>query len=124
LVQNTSGDSFDLYYGLFMFNKNSLEMLERLDLAFEDLRKQLIAHLHDVVRNHSFEDVAKVQTLQKNSNYAVAKNAQNGSAIVLSSKNQRYSFFKSLLYSQFCLVHYCHVSTNNLICSLWYTRLS
>jgi prephenate dehydrogenase len=124
LVQNTSGDSFDLYYGLFMFNKNSLEMLERLDLAFEDLRKQLIARLHDVVRNHSFEDVAKVQTLQKNSNYAVAKNAQNGSAIVLSSKNQRYSFFKSLLYSQFCLVHYCHVSTNNLICSLWYTHLS
>ncbi|KAL4321067.1 hypothetical protein AHAS_Ahas14G0073400 [Arachis hypogaea] len=49
LVENTAGDSFDLYYGLFMFNKNSLEMLEKLDLAFEDLRKQLIARLHHVL---------------------------------------------------------------------------
>ncbi|RYQ99637.1 hypothetical protein Ahy_B07g087600 [Arachis hypogaea] len=39
LVENTAGDSFDLYFGLFMFNKNSLEMLEKLDLAFVDLRK-------------------------------------------------------------------------------------
>ncbi|XP_045786606.1 arogenate dehydrogenase 1, chloroplastic [Trifolium pratense] len=91
LVENTCGDSFDLYYGLFMYNKNSLEMLERLDLAFEDLRKQLIARLHDVVRNQLFEDVAKVQTLQDNNHFAVAKYAQNGngSAIVLSSNNQR-----------------------------------
>lgn len=93
LVQNTSGDSFDLYYGLFMFNKNSLEMLERLDLAFEDLRKQLIARLHDVVRNQLFENAGKVQNLQDTNNYAVAQYAQNGSAIVLSSKNQRCSFF-------------------------------
>ncbi|KAL4293125.1 Arogenate dehydrogenase 1 [Arachis hypogaea] len=56
LVENTAGDSFDLYYGLFMFNKNSLEMLEKLDLAFEDLRKQLIARLHHVVRNQLMED--------------------------------------------------------------------
>ncbi|KAL4299427.1 hypothetical protein AHAS_Ahas17G0099800 [Arachis hypogaea] len=41
LMENTTGDSFDLYFGLFMFNKNSLEMLEKLDLAFVDLRKQL-----------------------------------------------------------------------------------
>ncbi|MCI47092.1 arogenate dehydrogenase 1 chloroplastic-like [Trifolium medium] len=53
-------------------------MLERLDMAFEDLMKQLIARLHDVVRNQLFEDVAKVQTLQDNSNYAMAKYAQNG----------------------------------------------
>ncbi|GAU11923.1 hypothetical protein TSUD_195470 [Trifolium subterraneum] len=93
LVENTCGDSFDLYYGLFMFNKNSLEMLERLDLAFEDLRKQLIARLHDVVRNQLFEDAANVQTLQDNSNYAVAKYGQNGngSAIVLSSSNNQRS---------------------------------
>ncbi|XLT00800.1 hypothetical protein HN51_050151 [Arachis hypogaea] len=51
LVENTAGDSFDLYFGLFMFNKNSLEMLEKLDLAFLDLRKQAIARLHHVVRN-------------------------------------------------------------------------
>ncbi|KAJ0043936.1 hypothetical protein Pint_19240 [Pistacia integerrima] len=34
LVKNTKGDSFDLYYGLFMYNQNSLEQLERLDMAF------------------------------------------------------------------------------------------
>lgn len=89
LVENTSGDSFDLYYGLFMFNKNSLEMLERLDLAFEDLRKQLIAHLHDVVRKQLFEDAVKVQSLGADNNHVVRKHGQNGSAIVLSSKNQR-----------------------------------
>ncbi|XP_012573499.1 arogenate dehydrogenase 1, chloroplastic-like [Cicer arietinum] len=89
LVQNTCRDSFDLYYGLFMFNKNSLEMLERLDLAFEDLRKQLIARLHDAVTKQSFESAVKVQTLQDNYNYEVTNHTQNGSAIVLSSRNQR-----------------------------------
>lgn len=54
LVENTSGDSFDLYYGLFMYNRNVLEMLERLDLAFEDLRKQLFGRLHEVVRKQLF----------------------------------------------------------------------
>ncbi|QHN91823.1 Arogenate dehydrogenase 1 [Arachis hypogaea] len=42
LVENTAGDSFDLYFGLFMFNKNSLEMLEKLDLAFVDLRNHAL----------------------------------------------------------------------------------
>ncbi|KAF8388447.1 hypothetical protein HHK36_027119 [Tetracentron sinense] len=49
LVENTSGDSFDLYYGLFMYNKNAMEQLERLDMAFESLKKQLFGHLHDVL---------------------------------------------------------------------------
>ncbi|KAJ1385865.1 Pyrroline-5-carboxylate reductase, catalytic, N-terminal [Sesbania bispinosa] len=90
LVENTAGDSFDLYYGLFMFNKNSLEMLERLDFAFEDLRKQLIGRLHDVVRKQLFENAGKVQNLQdNNNNYSVQKYAQNGSALVLSSKDKR-----------------------------------
>ncbi|RYR04363.1 hypothetical protein Ahy_B06g084068 [Arachis hypogaea] len=39
LVENTVGYIFDLYYGLFMFNKNFLEVLEKLDLTFWDLRK-------------------------------------------------------------------------------------
>ncbi|XP_010557617.1 PREDICTED: arogenate dehydrogenase 1, chloroplastic [Tarenaya hassleriana] len=55
LVENTSGDSFDLYYGLFVYNKNSLEMLERMDLAFEALRKELFGRLHGVVRKQLFE---------------------------------------------------------------------
>jgi hypothetical protein len=37
-VENTAGDSFDLYYGLFMYNKRALQMLERLDLAFKALK--------------------------------------------------------------------------------------
>lgn len=75
LVGNTSGDSFDLYYGLFMFNKNSLEMLERLDLAFEALRKQLIGRLHDVVRKQLFENAGKML----NDNHTELKNAQKAS---------------------------------------------
>ncbi|KAL5561219.1 hypothetical protein UlMin_030966 [Ulmus minor] len=54
LVENTAADSFDLYYGLFMYNKNALEMLERLDLAFEALKTLLFGRLHDVARKQLF----------------------------------------------------------------------
>ncbi|KAL3331867.1 hypothetical protein AABB24_032472 [Solanum stoloniferum] len=54
LVDNTSSDSFDLYYGLFMYNKNAMEELERLDLAFEALKKELFGHLHDLLRKQLF----------------------------------------------------------------------
>ncbi|XP_076921843.1 arogenate dehydrogenase 2, chloroplastic-like [Bidens hawaiensis] len=54
LVENTSSDSFELYYGLFMYNKNAMEQLERLDLAFEALKKELFGHLHDVLRKQLF----------------------------------------------------------------------
>ncbi|CAA7022936.1 unnamed protein product [Microthlaspi erraticum] len=59
LAENTRGDSFDLYYGLFVYNKNSLEMLERMDLAFEALRKELFGRLHGVVRKQLFEGEAQ-----------------------------------------------------------------
>ncbi|KAE9462663.1 hypothetical protein C3L33_05429, partial [Rhododendron williamsianum] len=49
-----NGDSFDLYYGLFMYNKNALEELERLDLAFESLKKELFGQLHDILRKQLF----------------------------------------------------------------------
>ncbi|KAK4493022.1 hypothetical protein RD792_000001 [Penstemon davidsonii] len=54
LVENTAGDSFDLYYGLFMYNKNAMEQLERLDLAFESLKKELFGHLHELLRKQLF----------------------------------------------------------------------
>ncbi|VFR01138.1 unnamed protein product [Cuscuta campestris] len=54
LVANTSSDSFDLYYGLFMYNKNAMEQIERLDLAFEALKKELFGHLHEVLRKQLF----------------------------------------------------------------------
>ncbi|EPS58197.1 arogenate dehydrogenase 1, partial [Genlisea aurea] len=57
LVENTSSDSFDLYYGLFMYNKNAMEQLERLDLAFEALKRELFGHLHDVLRKQLFGKV-------------------------------------------------------------------
>ncbi|XP_048133519.1 arogenate dehydrogenase 1, chloroplastic [Rhodamnia argentea] len=78
LVDNTAGDSFDLYYGLFMYNNNSLEMLERLDLAFEALKKQLFGRLHDVVRKQLFESAEKVPVSPEN--YGMLSNITNGAA--------------------------------------------
>ncbi|XLU78996.1 hypothetical protein S245_002417 [Arachis hypogaea] len=48
LVKNTVRDSFDLYYGLFLYNLNAMEQLERFDLAFESLKKQLFNRLHSI----------------------------------------------------------------------------
>jgi arogenate dehydrogenase (NADP+) len=31
LVNNTANDSFELYYGLFLYNQNATEELERLE---------------------------------------------------------------------------------------------
>ncbi|KDP35885.1 hypothetical protein JCGZ_10455 [Jatropha curcas] len=66
LVENTAGDSFDLYYGLFMYNKNALEMLERLDLAFESLRKQLFGRLHEAIRKQLFGNAERGHIVQLN----------------------------------------------------------
>ncbi|KAL9676959.1 hypothetical protein QQ045_005182 [Rhodiola kirilowii] len=54
LVENTAGDSFDLYYGLFMYNPNAVLQLKRLDLGFEALRKQLFEHVHGILRKQLF----------------------------------------------------------------------
>lgn len=58
LVENTSGDSFDLYYGLFMYNANAMEQLERLEYAFETLKKKLFGGLHSAapLRNRMIRD--------------------------------------------------------------------
>ncbi|KAG6789049.1 hypothetical protein POTOM_005133 [Populus tomentosa] len=73
LVENTAGDSFELYYGLFMYNKNALEQLERLDMAFEAIKKELFGKLHHVYRKQLFgnadegaEERPKVQKLLHN----------------------------------------------------------
>ncbi|XP_072989390.1 arogenate dehydrogenase 2, chloroplastic [Typha latifolia] len=59
LVENTCSDSFDLYNGLFMYNKNSTELLERLDGAFDSLKKELFGQLHDILRKQLFESPRK-----------------------------------------------------------------
>lgn len=50
LVDNTARDSFELFYGLFLYNKNAMEQLDRMDWAFEMVKKQLSGHLHELVR--------------------------------------------------------------------------
>ncbi|GBG65124.1 hypothetical protein CBR_g49487 [Chara braunii] len=54
LVENTQGDSFDLYYGLFMYNINATEELERLERAFDSVKKQLFDQLHFILRGQLF----------------------------------------------------------------------
>lgn len=54
LVENTAGDSFDLYYGLFMYNANAMEQLQRLEQSFELLKDQLFRHLHHIRRKQMF----------------------------------------------------------------------
>ncbi|XP_015573760.3 arogenate dehydrogenase 2, chloroplastic-like [Ricinus communis] len=72
LVENTVGDSFELYYGLFMYNKNAMEQLERLDMAFEAIKKELFGKLHQVYRRQLFgtseglQDRPKIQKLLRN----------------------------------------------------------
>lgn len=83
LVENTYGDSFDLFYGLFMYNQKALEMLERLDLAFEALKKQLFGRLHDVVRKQLFGKAEGAQNPREY--YPLAMYAQNGFAASVSS---------------------------------------
>lgn len=41
LVENTAKDSFDLYYGLFMYNENATEELARMEAAFDSVKRQL-----------------------------------------------------------------------------------
>ncbi|CAN6192844.1 unnamed protein product [Urochloa humidicola] len=55
LVDNTCSDSFDLYNGLFMYNKNSTELLNRLEWAMDSVKKKLFDGLHDVLRKQLFD---------------------------------------------------------------------
>ncbi|KAJ4893367.1 hypothetical protein Rs2_20161 [Raphanus sativus] len=64
LVDNTSSDSFELYYGLFMYNQNALEHLERLDMAFDSIKKDLFGRLHQLYRKQMFGG-AEVHSVKK-----------------------------------------------------------
>lgn len=43
LVDNTCRDSFDLFYGLFKYNKHSSDQIQRLREAFANVERQLAA---------------------------------------------------------------------------------
>ncbi|KDP22757.1 hypothetical protein JCGZ_02462 [Jatropha curcas] len=85
LVENTVGDSFDLYYGLFMHNKNALELLERLDLAFESLRKQLFGRLHEAVRKQLSGNGERGHVVQLN----YVNGRGNGTVLTSAAKYER-----------------------------------
>lgn len=82
LVENTCGDSFDLYYGLFLYNKNALEQLQRLDMAFESLKKELFGNLHQIYREQLFGDAEQeaIQARKLESRYVAPKLLHNGAS--------------------------------------------
>ncbi|KAK8963052.1 hypothetical protein KSP40_PGU009593 [Platanthera guangdongensis] len=57
LTENTVSDSFDLYYGLFMYNVNATEQIENLDRAFETVKQKLFGRLHDILRKQIVERI-------------------------------------------------------------------
>ena len=57
LTENTVSDSFDLYYGLFMYNVNATEQMDKLDRAFEKVKQMLYGRLHGVLRKQIVERV-------------------------------------------------------------------
>ncbi|XP_058103364.1 arogenate dehydrogenase 2, chloroplastic-like [Magnolia sinica] len=57
LTENTVSDSFDLYYGLFMYNVNATGQIENLDRALETVKQKLFGRLHDILRKQIVERV-------------------------------------------------------------------
>jgi hypothetical protein len=42
LIETTNADSFDLFYGLYKFNRNSREAIRRLKESMSDVVKKLL----------------------------------------------------------------------------------
>ncbi|KAK9085663.1 hypothetical protein Sjap_026074 [Stephania japonica] len=57
LTENTVSDSYDLYYGLFMYNVNAQAQIENLDRAFDSVKQKLFGRLHDLLRKQIVERV-------------------------------------------------------------------
>jgi len=54
LVDNTRNDSFELYYGLFLYNRASAAELERLERALDTVKGGLFDELHEIARRQIF----------------------------------------------------------------------
>ncbi|KAJ4805380.1 arogenate dehydrogenase [Rhynchospora pubera] len=54
LIENTCSDSFELYYGLFMYNKNSTDLLDRIYAAYEEVKKDLRRMVQGILRRRLF----------------------------------------------------------------------
>lgn len=79
LVNNTYNDSFDLYYGLFMYNKNATAELSRLELAFSQVKAQLFDRLHTLIRDDIFDEAASSGRGSVNGQAGEGMNASNRS---------------------------------------------
>uniref|UniRef100_A0A8I7BJR0 Arogenate dehydrogenase n=1 Tax=Hordeum vulgare subsp. vulgare TaxID=112509 RepID=A0A8I7BJR0_HORVV len=76
LVDNTCSDSFDLYNGLFMYNKNSTDLLNRLESAMDSVKKRLFDGLHEVLRKQLFEGKASPPLTTTTSNHTDVRRRQ------------------------------------------------
>eukprot|EP00878_Enallax_costatus_P026206 GHUV01028093.1.p1 GENE.GHUV01028093.1~~GHUV01028093.1.p1 ORF type:complete len:357 (+),score=134.33 GHUV01028093.1:1396-2466(+) len=88
LVDNTAHDSFDLYYGLFLYNTNATEELERLEKAFDVVKKQLFGRLHDIARKQLFPSAPPTALP---SSTAAASGSSSSSSSSSSSRSDRGS---------------------------------
>lgn len=59
LVENTTNDSFELYYGLFLYNPNATAELERLEQAFDQVKRRLFQQLHMKLRENLHINLAE-----------------------------------------------------------------
>jgi len=67
LVDNTANDSFELYYGLFLYNQNATDILERYEKAYDQVKKQLFGRLHDIARAQLFPEPSGLKSSSKSS---------------------------------------------------------
>ncbi|CAN6207550.1 unnamed protein product [Urochloa humidicola] len=91
LTKNTISDSFDLYYGLFMYNVNATEQLDNLERAFERVKQMLFGRLHDLLRKQIVERVPI-------SSFSSEKleNGRSNSSIVVEEEKKHLSHMSSL----------------------------
>ena len=73
LVENTRNDSFELFYGLFMYNVNATDELEKMEIAFDEVKKELFGRMHNVVRQQLFEVGPDENSLERSQNAAVGE---------------------------------------------------
>lgn len=83
LVENTSKDSFELFNGLFLYNQNAMEQLERLDWAFELVKQQLFGNLHGLLRKQLFGCTELDERIEGSKELKLLSDAavQNGSTL-------------------------------------------
>ncbi|KAF8032582.1 hypothetical protein BT93_D1482 [Corymbia citriodora subsp. variegata] len=77
LMENTSGDSFELYYGLFLYNDNAMEQLKRMDMAFKSIQNELFGRLHQIYRKQLSGNAEVARDLDM-MRYAVQELLSNG----------------------------------------------